>query len=169
MAVDISGIGYFMPIWSFLLVAVVSFAVLKKTEIVQHTGFQIFISLLLAIIFSTAASAREYVERVTPWAVILIFSLFFVLMLVGFVGNKLDVSRGVGMVFLVLIFIIFIVAAVFVFSSSIGKYIPGASGYGTGNPDVGRFTDWIFSGRVLGAIVFIIVAAGLSWALAKIK
>ena len=88
MAVDISGIAYFAPIFAFLLVFAVVFAVLWKLKIIGESKWGIlFVSFLIATIFISAAGVKDYVLSVTPWFAILILSLFFI-----FICNKNNYS-----------------------------------------------------------------------------
>ena len=84
MALDISGLAYFMPIFGFLFIFVIVFALLDKTKILGGVKWiDVLISFIVAIIFATMTSVREYVEQVTPWFVVLVVALFFILVIVG--------------------------------------------------------------------------------------
>ncbi|MBI3334585.1 hypothetical protein HYZ97_03800 [Candidatus Pacearchaeota archaeon] len=170
MPVDLSATTYFLPLVSFLLVFLVSFVVLLKTKIVENKWVQLFISFLLATLFVSIGGAREYVENVAPWFAVLIISLFFMLLLIGFVGKPLEnLPKGVGIFFVVILFIVFIISGLLVFSSSIVPYLPGNVGYEGGSPEAVAFFDWLYSPRVGGAILLVIVSALVSWVLVKVK
>jgi len=169
MPVDVTAITYFAPLIAFLLVWVVMFAVLNKFEVLGENKFiQTFVSLLIAVIFVSVAGVREYVLTVTPWFAVLIISVLFILALTGFVGTTESVKKGVGVVFLILLVIVFLVSAVVVFSGVIGPYLPGTS-LGGGDTEIVRFTDWLYSPRVAGAIILIVVSALVAWVLVKSK
>ncbi|MEK6889111.1 MAG: hypothetical protein AABW80_03315 [Nanoarchaeota archaeon] len=166
--VDLSAVGYILPIVSFLLVAIVSFVVISSSKIVEEKWLQIFLSLFIAVLFVSFGSAREYVEDVVPWFVILLISAFLVFLLTGFIGKDVDfMKKGIGVIFVVLLFIVFIVSGIVVFSGSITPYLPGNLGYEGGNPEVLNFFDWLYSPRVGGAVLLIIVSALLAWVLAR--
>lgn len=170
MVVDLSATTYFLPLLSFLLVFLISFVVLVKTDIVENKWVQLFVSFLLATLFISVGGARQYVENVTPWFVVLIVSLFFMLLLVGFVGKPLEkFPKGIGITFVVLLFILFIVSGLAVFSSSIVPYLPGNLGYEGGNPSAIQFFDWLYTPKVAGAVLLIIISALVSWVLVKAK
>ena len=163
---DVSFITYFAPIFAWLLVFVVMFALLVKSKILgESPGANFFVSFVIASLFVSAAGATDYVLQVTPWFAILLVSLFLVLILMGFVG-ELKWNKGIGIVFVILLGIVFLVSAFGIFSHVISPYLPGNSGYG-GNPDVLFLTDWLYSPRVAGAILLIIVSAIATWVLTK--
>lgn len=168
MAVDVSGIAYFAPILSFLLVFFIVFAVLKGTKILgEHLFVQLFISFIIATLFITIAGVRQYVETIAPWFAVLIIALFFLLFLTGFA--KADfMNKGIGIAVVVVLVIIFLISGIVVFGNTIAPYLPG-SDFPGGNPETLRLLDWLYSGRVLGAVLLLIVAGIVSWILAKGK
>ena len=170
MPVDVSAITYFAPILSFLIVFVLMFALLAKTKILGEEKFiQLFVSFLIATIFVTAASVRQLVLDVIPWFAVFLVALFFILVLAGFVGKGDLVGKKLGWFFIVLVIALFLISGIKIFSSTFAPYLPGSS-YGLGgDTDVLFFTDWLYSARVLGAILLIGVAALVSWVLVKSK
>ncbi len=164
---DLSGINYFLPLLSFFLVFVIMYAVIVKTKLVEHWFLQIFIPFVLATIFVSAVGARDYVLNIVVWFAVLLVSFFLLLMMSGFAGEHLKSwNKGIGILFIILVIVMFLISAVFVFSEYFTPYLPGSSGAGA-NPDVLRFTDWVYSPRVSGAILLIIVSALVSWVLVK--
>ncbi|MEK6854967.1 MAG: hypothetical protein AABX73_01980 [Nanoarchaeota archaeon] len=171
MPADISAIGYLVPIFAYLLVVIVSAAILMKTKMLgESTWWNIFAALLIASIFVSAVGARAYVETIIPWFAVMLIALFLVLMTVGLVGKPVEfMHKGIGIVFVVILGIVFLVSAFFVFSDLIIRYIPGP-GYGfNADPKTLFFFDWLYSPRVLGAVLLIVVSALTSWILVKGK
>lgn len=164
MAVDISGLGYLLPIWSFLLVFIISFAVLVSTKIVGDNKFWlVFVSFVLATLFITAAQARTYVESTAPWAIVMLMVAFFILLITGFIGDKAKVIHGfLGIGLVVVLLLIFLFSALNMFSDTLWEYTPGGS---LSNP----FLAWIYSGPVAGVIILLIVCALVGWVLVKAK
>ena len=114
---DVSALGYFAPIAAFLLVFVVVFAVLYKLKLVGDSKWvQLFISLLIASIFVSAAGTKDYVLTVIPWIAVLIISLFFILLLTGFIGEGAKMGKGLGIAILIILALIFLVSAFVVFN-----------------------------------------------------
>jgi len=171
MVVDVSAFQNILPILTFLLVFVVTFVVLAYVKIFEGPWIHAFISFLIATIFVSVADARQYVENVVPWFGVLIVSLFLVLLMAGLVGKKFaeSFSPVAGTIFVVVLFIVFLIAGIIVFSSQLSMYLPSSSTYGTGNQTITSFTDWLFSARVGGAILLLIVSALVSWVLVKGK
>ncbi|MEI6849743.1 MAG: hypothetical protein WCK29_01765, partial [archaeon] len=66
-----------------------------------------------------------------------------------------------------LVIIMFIISAVVVFNDTLSPYLPWSSDSGTGS--AGQFTDWFYSGRVMGAVLLIVVSAIVSFILMKAK
>jgi len=171
MAVDISAIGFFAPIAAFLLVFLVSAAILFKIKILgENRWVLIFVSLLIASIFVSAVGVRELVQTIVPWFAVLFISLFLVLVLVGFIGKDVEfLHKPIGIIAVVVLGLIFIVSAFFVFSDVFLKYLPGP-GFGSGeNLQASIFLDWFYSSRVWGALLLVVISAGVAWVLVKTK
>ena len=169
MVADVSAFVYFAPILAFLVVFAIMLAILHKTKLLgENMYIQLFFSFVIATVFVTATSIRQLVLNVLPWFAVLIIALFLMMALIGFMG-KTDamVGKGFAWVFVVLLILIFLVSGVKVFSSSIGPYIPGSPTAGTGDPTLTNFFDWLYSPRVAGAFLLLIVAALVSWVLVK--
>src|SRR5512138_3745491 len=90
---DISGIVYFLPLVSFLLVFVITYAVLVASKLVEGWFLQVLVPFLIATVFVTAISARDYVLAVIPWFAILVVLLFLVLMFTGFLGKNAEAMQ----------------------------------------------------------------------------
>ncbi len=166
--VDLTGITYFLPIISFLLVFVIVFAVLQKSKIIEKVWIQIFTAFLASTLFIAATGPTKYVENILPWFVIFIIALFLIFVMMGFVGKNLEfLHKGIGVAFVILVIIMFIISAVVVFNDTLSPYLPWSSDSGTGS--AGQFTDWFYSGRVMGAVLLIVVSAIVSFILMKAK
>jgi hypothetical protein len=168
MAVDLAGISYFGPLLAFLVVLAVVFAVLNRTKVLgEHVWGQMFVSFVLATIFVSAAGVRDYVLTITPWFAALIVSLFFLLLLVGFVGDKAEfMHKGIGIISVLVLVIIFLVSGFIVFSESIAPYLPGASGEGA-DPQLFDFSRNIYETRIFGALLLLVIGGIVSWVLVR--
>ena len=164
MAIDISGLGYFVPLLAFLLVFVLMYALLKKTEVLgDENRVILLVSFVLAVIFVSAASVRSAVENVIPWFALLIVALFFILVLMAF--SQGDVSKMMkpwfGWVFVVILVIVFLISLLNVYYSVICQYLPYQI---TGVPSYGNpFLEFLYSSRVVGAVLLLIIAAFTAW------
>ncbi len=167
MAADISAFVFFLPIFAFLIVFSIVFAVLNKFKIIgENLFFQLFFSFVVATIFITASSARQVVLNVIPWFAVLIVAILLLLMLVSFIGKADVIGKGMAWVFVVLLIIIFFVAGIKVFASTLSPYLPGSTSKG-GDSTLLRFFSWLYSPRVAGAFLLILSAAFVSWILAR--
>src|SRR3989344_5710429 len=102
MAVDVSGISYFLPIISFLVIFLVSFAVMMKAKLPESKFLQVLLSFLIATIFISVGGARTYIENVAPWFAVVLVSLFLMFLVLGLAGKGLDDwAGGIGKVFVV--------------------------------------------------------------------
>ena len=92
MAVEVASVstlGYFMPIFAFLLVFIVIYAILKKTGVLG-TGepVMLFVSLILSSFFILEASLIEFIQVSSAWFAVLIIFVFFMLVAVAFLPWK---------------------------------------------------------------------------------
>src|SRR3989338_1531187 len=160
MPVDVSGFSYFLPLMAFFIVFIILYALLVKTKILGDNSFtHLFVSFILAIVFVTAIGVKQYVLTVIPWFAVLIVCLFLIFMIIGFVGKPIEgMNKTVGVVFVVLLVIVFLVSAIQVFGNTLGPYLPGG---GT------SFADWVYSGQVVGALILLVIAGIVSWVLVK--
>jgi hypothetical protein len=158
MAVDISGLSYFMPIFGFLFVFVIVYALLKKTELLGESSFvNLLISFIVAIIFATLSSAQEYVQTVTPWFAVLMIALFFVLIIVGLSQQKISdiVGKEFALGFVAVLILIFVIAAIKVFPSV----------FGNAWSEVTKFVT--LQSRIAGGIILLIIAGITAFILSK--
>jgi len=159
---DLSSINYFLPLLGFLLVFIIIFVILKKTKLIENPYFEVFVSFLVATVFVSAAGSVDYVLNILPWFAILAVSLFLILALVGFSGKHEGLHKGIGIAFVILLILAFVVSAIVVYSSYIGPYLPGS-------PNQSGIAGWIYSPPVLGGLLLLVVSALVSWVLVKAK
>lgn len=169
MPIETSGISYFLPLISFLLVLVVSFVVMNKLKIPENKVFQVLIAFLLAALFVSVGGVRAYIENIVPWFAVVLIAFFLMLLIFALAGKSLeDWSSPVAKIFIVVLFVIFIIAGLFVFSSSIAPYLPWSSSFESTQAS-SFFTDWLYNPRVGGAVLLLIVSALVAWILIKVK
>ena len=95
-AIDFTPLSEILPLLIFLVVFILTFAVLNKTKVIENSFMQLLIAFLLSTIFITATGARDYVEVVTPWFAILLVCLFFI-MAVHLFSPYLNHPLGIGL------------------------------------------------------------------------
>jgi len=83
---SVSAIGYFMPIFAFLLVFIVVYALLVKSKVLgESPAMMLFISFILSSFFIVEANLVEFVQWGGAWfgmAVIVVFLLITLVALV---------------------------------------------------------------------------------------
>ena len=154
MAIDLTWLSYYVPIFGFLFVFTMIFAVLAKTKILGESPFvNLLISFIFGIIFVTFVPGVIYVQTIIPWFVILMISLFFLLMIVGFSQKEIDsfMKPWIAWLFIGLLVVIFLWSAIVVFNPFLGGY-------------VSRFYN---SERFYGGALLFIVALLASWILTR--
>ncbi len=165
---DVSGVEYLLPILSFLIVMIICYVALKASKLVEDKWMGAFISIFIAAIFVSAVGARVFVLTVIPAFAVVFVCLFLVLLMSGFIGKMEDFQKGVGKVFAIVLIVVFAVTAFIVFFGYLNPYLPGANAEGS-NPEILRFTSWLYSPRVAGAVLLIGLGALVSWILVKAK
>ena len=154
MAIDLTWLSYYVPIFGFLFVFTMIFAVLAKTKILGESPFvNLLISFIFGIIFVTFVPGVIYVQTIIPWFVILMISLFFLLMIVGFSQKEIDsfMKPWITWLFIGLLVVMFLWSAIVVFNPFFQGYI----------------NNLIYSERFFGAALLFIVALLASWILTR--
>ena len=157
MVVDFSGLASIIPVFCFLLVFVVVYALLSKTKVLGENKFvHIFTSFCIAIFFLVSANAVEYVRIVTPWFVAFIVSLLFILILVGLMQGKVEdfIKPGVAWIIVLILLAIFVGSAVYVFADAINQYLSGPK-------------EFILRPQIFGVIILIAVTLFASWLITR--
>jgi len=148
MSVDISFLTYFSPLYGFLLIFLLVFAILKTTKILGgNTTIDAIIGVIIGIIFATLSSAQDYVQAFIPWVAVIIAVVFFILLIVG-IGTKPSelIKPGFMWVFVIALALVLIITAVNLFTPGIAQSWQNSVEY------VGE------NSAVFGAIGFLIIA-----------
>jgi len=160
MAIDLSAINYFLPLLSFFVVFVITFALMNKTKIIESMFWQLFLAFLIATIFVSGLTVRTYVLNIVPWFATLLVCLFLILVIIGIGGKDLASWNSTFVKgFAVVLILGFLVSAIVVFSPYI---IP------QGLTAV-SIRDWFFSSQVIGAVLLLVISFIVSWILIKTK
>ncbi len=157
MALDFTGLSTMIPVFGFLLVFVVIYALLSKTKILGENKFvHIFTSFCIAILFLVSASAIDYVKVITPWFAAFVISLLFILILVGLMRGKIEdfIKPGFAWIVIIILILIFVGSAIYVFADVINKYFAEPK-------------QFLLQPQILGTIVLVIVTLFASWLLTK--
>ncbi len=117
--------NYFLPIFSFLLVFIVSYAFLQKNKVLgDNPKISILISLILASFFIVEAQLVKFVQFTSSWISVFIIIIFLIFILLSFMPilkkdeNPLEFLHSgswFSWVVLILLIIFFITSATYVF------------------------------------------------------
>lgn len=154
MATSIAAVNFFMPVFAFLLVFIVVYAILMKTKVLGENAFiHFFVSLLLAAIFIVNLSLVDFIKFSSSWFVVFVVCIFLVILLISFTHGKVDVimKPWVAWVLVAALIIFFIFSAAHVFSwvinwSAVGNWFS---------------TDWF------GFILLLVIAGIVAWFVSK--
>lgn len=167
MAIDISGIYFFMPVFSFLFVFLIVYAILARTKILGESGFvNLLVSFIMAIIFMSFSSLELYVKTIVPWAIVLLVIVFLVLLLAGMSTKDLGkiMTNKFAWAIIIILLIIFLISAIKVFNPVFHPDLVITSGEGTSLVEQIAYS---LDGRVTGTILLIIIALAVSWILTR--
>ena len=167
MAIDISGIFFFMPVFSFLFVFLIVYAVLARTKLLGDSGFvNFFVSFIMAIIFMSFSSLDLYVQTIIPWFIVLFVMVFLVLLVAGLSTKELSkiMTTKFAWVIIVILIIIFLIAAIKVFNPVFHPDLIVTSGEGI---SLVEQINYLAGGRVFGTVLLIIIAGIVSWVLTR--
>jgi hypothetical protein len=167
MALDISGLFFFMPIFSFLFVVLIVFAILAKTKILGDSKWIIALtSFIVAVVFMSFSSADLYIRTIIPWFVVLMVVVFLVLLIALFSTKAWDkiMSPAFAWVIVGILILIFLIAAIRVFNPVLHPDLGVTSGQGTSFLE--QIKDFM-SGGVAGSILLLIVAVIVAWVITR--
>ena len=157
VAASLSSMAYFLPIFAFLLVFIVVYALLIKTEVLgKGSGaVALFVSFILASFFVVEASLVEFVRFSSAWFAVIVVGIFFMMILLAFVPGDnplgfLTPKSWFSWVLIGIIIGLFIIASAYVFNWAVNW---------------GMVKNW-FDTDWFGMILLLLVAGVVSW---KIK
>lgn len=168
MVLDISGIYFFMPVFSFLFVFLISYAILAKTNVLGESSFiNVLISFIIAVIFMSFSSLELYVTTIIPWTVVLLVCILLVLMVAGLSTKELGkiMTTQFAWVAIAILLVVFLIAAIYVFNPVLHPDLGVAAG-GAGESLLGQIRDKMGTGAS-GTILLLIIAGIVAWILTK--
>ena len=154
---SVGAMGYFMPIFAFLLVFIVLYALLVKSNALGgNQPVMLFVSFILSSFFIVQASLVEFVKFTSAWFGVIIIAVFFLIVVLGFLPGKepfefLGKGNWFSWVILGIIVAFFVISSSYVFNWAVN--------WGTVQGWVN--TSWF------GMISLLIIAGIVSWVIAK--
>ena len=160
---DVGVLNYFVPVFVFILVFVVFYAILLKTNILgENKGLIALASFVVALLFLVTRTASEFVQLVTPWFVVLIIVAMCFLLIFMFLGVKPEsIASAIsqeGTVWMILIFLLVLlgIALTKVLGPSIAAITRGE---GTEAGFMGSVGTIMFHPKILGAVLILLIAS----------
>jgi hypothetical protein len=165
MAINISGLNFFMPIFSFLLVFVIVYALLVKFKLLGESQFvNVLVSFIVAVVFMSFSSLKLYVETIIPWFVVLLVVVFLVLIMGLFVSKDWSPKSWFSWIIIGVLIIIFLISAIYVFNPVFHPDLGVASGEGTSLLEqLGGYLE----GGFLGSLLLLVIAGIVAWVLTR--
>ena len=171
VTLNIAGLYFFMPVFSFLFVFIIVYAILAQTKLLGESKFvNLLIAFIMAIIFmsfSTATFSTEgYIRTIIPWTVVLLVCVFLVLLVAGMSTKDLGkiMTTKFAWVIIAILIIIFLVAAIRVFNPVFDSTYGVSSGT---QPQVIGQIRQLFNTTIGGSILLLIIAAVIAWVITR--
>ena len=168
MGLDISGLYFFMPVFSFLFVLLIIFILLGTTQILgENKWLHFLISFIVTVVFMSFSSAELYVRAIIPWLVVMVVIVFSILIIAGFTKNLDAVMKpAFAWIIIGILGIVFLVAAIRVFNPVLHPELIITSGE-SGPGIVSQLKDFITTSKVAGSILLLIIAAIVAWVVTR--
>ncbi len=167
MALDISGIYFFMPVFSFLFVFLIVYALLANTKLLGSSNFiNLLISFIMAVIFMSFSSLDLYVKTIVPWFIVLLVCIFLVLLLAGMSTKDLGkiMTTKFAWFMIGILIIMFLIAAIKVFNPIFHPDLIITSGEGT---SLIEQIKGYSGGYIFGSLLLVVIAIAVSWILTR--
>lgn len=171
--INITGLYFFMPVFSFLFVFIVVYAVLIKTKLLGEGKFlSAVVSFIISIIFMSFSTERfsteQYVRTIIPWFAVLVVCVFLVLVLAGLSSKDLNfiMKPGFAWAVITILIIIFVLAAVRVFNPVFSFQY----GIDSADPKDAQFISIfrsIFNSEIGGGLLLLITTIIVAWVVTK--
>lgn len=167
---DVGILQYFTPLFVFMLVTIVMWALLEKVKFFTSPAANLLIAFLLGVLFILIPELTTVISLVTPWFVVFIIFLLLLILTFIFMGVKPDF---IGTVFggdkpnlvvvwavMVVFFAIFGYAFTQVYGEQIHNITAGTSstdtsGAGSLTESVGQI---LFTPKVMGMFFLLLIA-----------
>lgn len=159
MALDVSWVAGGLPIYAFLLVFGIFYAIISKVKIAgESKAINGFIALIFSVIFLSFSSIREYLVNITVgFTLLLTVAFFFMLGVVFIVKEPEKFFKPLGIIFIILLVLIIIVAVFYTFPGS-HAYLPGENETGA-NETLINIKHFILKDSFLSGFLLVITAA----------
>jgi len=161
---DFGLFGYFRPLFTFLLVWVIFYAVLQKSKVFGgNQGTDALVSMSASFLFMLTPGVSEIINIITPWFIVLIIFILLLVVIFMMVGVKessiIEAFTSDWLIWLIVIFVIIFIFG-FAFTKVFGSSIQSISGNGEDAKDtVFDVAKVLFHPRILGLLFILLVAS----------
>ena len=155
MVMDLSEIGYYAPMLIFLIAGILTFVVLKKLSI-GNTAVNLFLSLFVALIFTTSTRGSNYLTKVIPALTTLMIVGFFILVVLAFFSKDIFLKPLTWIGFIMALIIVVVIA--FQAFPSFYHMLPGTSNAYLDSAAVNT-KEFLWDRNTVDSIIFIVITA----------
>ena len=152
---DLSEIGYYAPMLIFLIAGILTFVVLKKLSI-GNTAVNLFLSLFVALIFTTSTRGSNYLTKVIPALTTLMIVGFFILVVLAFFSKDIFLKPLTWIGFIMALIIVVVIA--FQAFPSFYHMLPGTSNAYLDSAAVNT-KEFLWDRNTVDSIIFIVITA----------
>lgn len=148
------GINFFMPIFSFLFVFIVIYALLIKTKVLgDNKAVSLFISAILSTFFIVNLNMVDFLKFSSAWIAVFLVCLFLIITLITFTHGNIDAIKKpwVAWTALVILILFFVVSSTYFFAWTFNW---------------AKINTW-FDTEWFGFVLLLIIAGVVSWVLSK--
>jgi len=156
---DISILEFLTPVFTFLFILVISYAMLDKFKLLgEKTAPKLLASFSIAMLFIFSKEALQVINIFTPWFLVLTIAGFLVIALLMFWGVKEEsvsraVSKEVVWPIVIIGILFFVIVITIVFQDTQSPYDEEDEKTRTSEG-----FNAVFHPRLLGAIVLLVIA-----------
>jgi len=173
--ISLAFLSYFKPLFIFIFVFVLFYAVLTKTEMLgTNKGIHFMFAFSVAILFLFTSRTLEFVELVAPWLVVLIIIFMSFMMLFLFLGVQPEIitktisEPGIAWTIVITLIVILVIAMIKVFGADVRAVTYDSAGnqvdkFGNIVVEEDNFMkevgEIVFSTKVLGMFLLLLIAS----------
>ena len=168
MAIDFTWLSEGLPIFGFVLVFVLIYAILVKTKVLGESKWiNGVISFILGIIFMSFTGVGNFVANSAAAFAVMISLLFFFFAMIAFVikDDLTKITRPLTIVFIIL-FAILLIGVVFKSFPSTQAYLPGQSETGA-NDFILSIKHYLLSTKFKNGFLLAIIALVVGFVITK--
>ena len=93
---DTGLLNFLLPVFSFLLIYALIFAILQKYKVTDSTNANAWIAFAISALFAVTPGAMNFVSVIAPWFVVMLIIIFSFMILFLFMGVELKTFEGVA-------------------------------------------------------------------------